>query len=794
MLKNYLRLSFRNLLKNRLFSIINIGGLAGGITIALVLFLYIDNEYCFDTFQNNKHSVYRLICNASMDGTNEKWGCSPNIAGPVFKADIPEIKEQVRLVRHNFGDPANVKFNDNVFLENNLYWTDASITAIFDLEFVKGNKTTALQKPNSIIINESTEKKYFGNASAIGKILQIDNNLKCEVTGVFKNLPSNSSLDADILGSMSSIAWMVDNLVWSNASFETYFLLRENVDYKQVEHKIGIDAKNKMNDDASWISFSLQPFLDIHLSSADIQNSYVKNTGDKNQVKTVSMLVIIILLIASINYMNLATARSQRRFKEVGICKTLGADRWELIKRFYMETFLLVFASVVLAFILLIIFLPYFNSISGTKLQIIALLNPKILLALCVSLISIILISGSYPAIYLSSFNPKNLFNPNFTGSSFTGKLRQGLVIIQFSVSVILIFSTIVFYKQLGFIQTKNLGFNPQQVLCINTIGAQNIDQLNGLTNDLKSLNYVTALSRSQTYPGREGSGRFIYKQTNKNETKNITSCRASSEIIKVLGLKLLSGKTITDKTADRDSSCQVVLNRTAVNFIGYTPEEAIGKKIQCIHQADEIVGVVEDFNFETLYQPIGAYVFHNAPTEGRPYMLIRTIGKNKSQLEKIRKIFSKNLPNAAFDYTYLDTHFKSLYTKETQTVNVTLLFSVLAVLLACLGLFGLSAFMIELRIKEIGLRKILGASVLNIVNLISRKFILLVCVAICIAMPVSWIIMQQWLNNFAFHINIEWSFYVVTICISVFTASATIAFQAIKVSITNPTKNLRTE
>lgn len=794
MFLNYLKLSLRNLSRNKLFSLINIGGLASGIAMALLLFLYLDYEQGFDAFQSNKDRICRVISRSTLDEVPEKWGCAPNIAGPTFKEKIAGVEEQVRLIRHNFGDPANVKSGNNVFIENDLFWTDPSVTTVFDFTFVKGDQLTALDKPNRVVMSESAARKYFGDQDPMGKSIEVDHTTVCEVSGVFRDLPHNSSIRPSLMASMSSVGWMQE-MTWSNASYETYLLLQEGADYKDIEQQVIAVSKREKPSSSDWISFTLQPFRDIHLLSSDIRDSYVQNTGDRQSVTIVSLLVIVILLIAAINYMNLATARSQKRFREVGICKTLGADRKELVKRFYIETALLVLFSVILAVVLLFLLLPYFNRIAHSDLHAAQLLNANVLGLLSLSIVLIILVSGSYPAMYLSAFNPKDLFHTHFRSDKFAGMLRQGLVVIQFSVSIILIFSTIVFYRQLQFIQTRNLGFKPEQVICLNTSGAETRDQLNGLINDLKSLSYVSSVCRLQTFPGKDGSARTIYKPHQPEHYKKIMSCRSGSEVVPVLGLKLLAGKTLSGEAGEKDSTFQVVLNRTAITFLGYTPEEAIGKKVNVVSEADEIVGVVEDFHFQTLHEPIGAYAFHNGPTENRPYMLVRlNAAGDKSRIEDIKKIFSGNLPNAAFDVTFLDRHLKSLYAKESQTVDITLLFSGLAILLACLGLFGLSAFMIELRVKEIGVRKVLGASVSSIVRLISKKFMLQVLLSGAIALPLSWLLMSRWLDNFAFHISIGWSAGLLTLLIALLTAALTISFQAIKAAGANPVKSLRTE
>ncbi len=795
MLKIYLKLSVRNLLKNRLFSFINITGLALGIATALLLFLYINNELLFDKNQSNGDFIYRLVCNTTLNNTNEKWGCSPNIAGPTFLAEATGIKEQARVVRHNFGDAANVKFSSKKFFENNLYWADGSVLKIFDFDIIKGDRFSALSNPYSIIINENVARKYFGDEDPIGKTLSIDNTTACQVTAVYKNFPSNFSFDAEIIGSITSIDWMHKNLVWSNASFETYVLLDESSKAEAIEKKINEITAKKVPDAERWFSFSLQPLRDIHLQSDNIQNTYIKNAGDKKQVTIVSILVLAILLIASINYMNLATARSQRRFKEVGICKTIGAQKSELVKRFYLETILLVLCSVLISLIILWISLPYFNTLAETHLSLKNLLNARVLEISALSVFVIILISGSYPALYLSSFNAKNLFSPNVRSAKFTGKLRQLLVVVQFSVAILLIFCTLILYKQLHFLQTKNLGFEASQVISLTTTGAENREQLTALGNSLKSLSFVESVSRSQTYPGKSGSGRSIYHKNNANESKNIVTCRAGSDIVNVLGIKFLAGKPLEELKSDKDTTFQVVLNRTAVEFIGYTPEEAIGKKIQLVGSYDEIVGVVEDFNFETLHQPVGAYAFHNAPTETRPYMLMKVRGEfTGEKLDQVKKVFTANLPNAAFEYTLLNQYINSLYKKESQTSRITLFFSGLTIFLACLGLFGLSAYMIELRIKEMGIRKVFGASNISLINLLSRKFLWLVLIAALIAFPVAYVTMKKWLINFPQHITIDIGIFIATLIIILLTSMLTVSLQAIKAAISSPVQNLKTD
>ncbi|MCC6370672.1 MAG: ABC transporter permease [Bacteroidia bacterium] len=779
--------------KNKLFTLINIGGLSSGIAIALLLFLYIQKELSFDQHFSQKNNIYRLIFNAKPDAIEEKWGGSPNIAGPTFKSEIPEIKEQVRLIRNNFGEDANIRFEDKTFFEKNLYFTDSGFCNVFDVNFIYGNAQKVLSRPNTIVISESTSKKYFGDGNPIGKVLKIDNQINCEVTGVYTDFPANSSIDADLLASISTSQWMVRSQGWSNASFETYLLLHTNSNSTLVEKKMAEIIKNKVPKQETWFSFSLQPFTKVHLESSDINNTYITRVGDKKQVEIISILTVLILLIAGINYMNLSTAQSQTRFKEIGISKTLGASKATLTQRFYFETTLVVLFSLIVGIVLMFLTLPYFNLISDANLQFGELIKIKHFSSVIFATVLIIIFSGSYPAFYLSSFNPKNLFSQNFKSNNFAGKLRQGLMILQFSVSILLIFCTIVLYKQLIFIQEINLGFKPTEVIAVPTNGAENKEQISGLINDLGNLTGVNFVCRSQTFPGRQGSMRNLFKPLAPSQTIELTTCRATQDVLKVLGIKLLAGHAISGDRTEKDTVCEVILNKTAVEFLGYTPEQAIGKKIQCIGSQDEIVGVVEDFCFENIHQPIGAFAFHNAATESRAFTLINFAYGNTSQtLKNIEEVFKKNIPNSAFKTVFLDDHFKSLYKNEKQTSQLSLFFSVLAILLASMGLFGLSAYLIEQRTKEIGVRKTVGAGKFQIIFLVSKQFVLLIIISAFLAIPISWHLMQNWLSGFAYHVQLNWLVCLMSLFIAAITAIISIIHNALKAAKLNPVTSLR--
>lgn len=794
MLKTYFKIAWRQLKKNRLFGTVNIAGLAIGLTVSLLLFLYVRHESSFDKYHSKADNIYRLVLTARLDSKPEKWAGCPNIAGPAFRSEISEVANMTRWIRHNFGESANVRYENKKFFEKNLYWADSTITSIFDMPFIQGNPATALTRPKTVIINETLAKKYFGSENPIGKVLKIDNKTDCEVTGVFKDFPDNSTLDADIIGSFSSVEWM-NRLVWSNASFETFLLMHPNADIQKTENKIAAVLDKHVEKNNQWFSFNMQSLADIHLYSADIK-AYSSRPGDLRQVKILSLLALAIILIACINYMNLATARSQNRFRETGISKTMGATSGALIGRYYIETGLFVLISVLVSVLLLIVAMPAFNSLTNLRLSVVDLATPEITGMVAGLTLAIILLSGSYPAFYLSRFNPKRLFHQTFSKSNIAGKFRQALVVVQFSASVVLIIATLLFYRQLEFIQIKKLGYQPEQVVAITSTAAETTDQLNSLVIDAKNVANVAAVCRTQTFPGRSGSGRTLHRAGQQEEGMSLTTCRTTDGIVDALSLKLLAGTTLPAVKDPKDTLVQMILNKKAVDYLGYTPEQAIGKKVDAdLGNNSYIVGVVEDFHTQNLYQPLEAYAFHNATTEGRAFMLVKFRGGDvKTNMEKLESIYRKNIPNGAFEFTFLDQYLQNLYVADQRTAKIVFIFSALAIFIACLGLFGLAAFIAEQKTKEIGVRKVLGASVSNIVLLLSGSFIRLVVLSVIIATPIAWWMMNSWLQDFAYRISIGWTVFVLAgVCVLAI-ALLTVSLQAIKAALTNPVKSLRTE
>lgn len=796
MLTNYLKIAIRNLMKNKLFTGLNVLGLALGIAVALLLLVYVQDEISFDRYHSKVDRIYRGILDVTFGDISETWSTYPNVVGPTMKEEVAGVEEQMRMWEHNFGEPAFVSAGQRKFVQKNFCWADSSIFKIFDVKMLDGNPGTALNGPGKIILSKTVADKFFPGEEPIGQLIKIDNALDLEVTGVYEDFPQNSTLDAEVIGSFPTMTWTVQNLSWSNASFETFFLLSPGADPRALEEQFNKVYEKNVKPDNRWMKFRLQAMPEVHLYSATIGHSYSDRIGDPQQVRILVILAIVVLLIACINYMNLATARSQKRFREVGITKTVGATRGQLARRFYLETAVMVSIALVTGVALMLAILPVFNQLAGKHFAIGDVLTPTVLLGLLTIGLVVTLVAGSYPALMLSSFNPKNLLQTAFRPKSSAGVLRRSLVVVQFSASIILMICTGIFFQQLHFIQQRNLGYKPEQVVAVNMAAAQTRDQVNAFNNACKELSSVQEVTRAQTFPGEGASGRTISRPTNEAQTIPVQTNHANAEILNVLDIKLLAGKSIPELEKDpKDTTVQVVVNKFITDFLGYTPEEAIGKKALNLFDNAEIVGVMDNFHFDNLHQPIGGYAFHNANTEGRTYTLLKLNTENlPTSMKQIEAVFNRTMPNSAFDYTFLDEHLDNLYRREERTASVVLVFSCLAILIACLGLFGLAAFTAEQRTKEIGVRKVLGASIGSIVGLLSQDFLRLVLVSVLIASPVAWYFMNSWLQEFAYRINIQWWVFVVAGVCALLIAFVTVSMQSVRAAMTNPVRSLKRE
>ncbi|TPN88019.1 FtsX-like permease family protein [Aquimarina algicola] len=795
MYMNYLKIAWRNLKGSKLFSVINILGLSIGIAVTIVLLLYIHAELSFDKMYTNQDRIHRVLLHTEDGVAKEIWTGIPSALSPALQNEIPEIEYASRLLKHDYGgNAAIIKANQKHFSEQKLYWADAALFKIFDIEFIVGQSTTILNDPNTVVLSESTAQKYFGNDNPLGKLITLNNSEQLEVKGVFKDFPSNSSLSCDIIVSFTSLQYHL-NPSWGNASFETYCLLKPNTFVDDIQQSIQQIVDKNIPKDEQWYSFTLQPLERVHLYSASYKDNYSSKIGDINEIQNLSFLAILILLIACINYMNLITAHSQKKAKDIGVNKTLGATSRTLIFRFYVETALLTCIAMIIGIVFTIVMLPFFNTVFQSTLDIAMLGNVYFIFGMIVIWLIVTLIAGSYPAIFLSKASTGMMLKPSFRMGKNTILVRKGLVILQFAASAVLIVSVIIMHKQLQFMQNKELGFDPENVVAIPITAIQTPQKQHTLVKAFESLATISHVTKAQGFPSVDVSGNSLSRTQDFATYIDIRSNAVDPNFVDVLKLNMLEGKRLSENKQDADTIKEMVLNAKAVKQLGYDIKEVVGKKVYMNNRIFYVVGVVNDFNFSSLHIPIGAYAFHNGTRESKRYLLVRTTGSNvSSSIQQLEATFKKIAPDAIFEFEFLNKRLQNLYTYEQKIAQIYVMFCGLAILIACLGLFGLAAFTAEQRTKEIGIRKVLGASVTRITQMLSLDFVKLVLIAIIIAFPIAILIMNNWLEKFAYktdiglHVFLSAGFMILTI------ALITISSHAIKAAMQNPVKSLKTE
>lgn len=798
MLISYLKIALRTMLRYKSFSIINVVGLTIGLTAFLAISLYVTDELSYDRFHANKERIYRGVSTSEYNGETRKWGGTPNKLVTTAVKEIPEVEKAARYFHHNFGDIAFISRDTENFSEKNLFFADPELFEIFTIPFVKGTlKDKRLDVPGTVVISEKSAQRYFGDSDPVGQMLTIDGKLELEVTGVYKDLPSNSFLKPELIASFSS-NWFGQerNQSWSNASFDSFFLLHEEVSQQTAEQKITAMIERNVEPERRRVATSLQALMDVRLHSGDFNpGSDRREYGDYKQVKILIGLASIILLIAAVNYMNLSTAQSQRRNKEVGINKTLGATFFQLTRRFYVEASVFVLIALLVSLAAFSFLLPTFNELSGKTITMDFVLSGWFWLGFVAIWFVLTLLSGLYPAVYLSSFSPKNALQ-KIAASGGQVFVRKGLVVFQFSISIILIICSVVFYKQMMFIRDKKLGYEPQQVLAVMTSPAKDRDQVLNVKTAFEGLSDVVTVGRSQSYPGGNTSGRSLYKPGDE-EGAPLQTMRATREVLDVLNVKLIAGQRLPEVKDPADTTIQLVVNKAAVDYLGLTPEEAIGQRVSVMGfgELTEIVGVTEDFHFNSLHQSIMPFCFHNGnQTEPYNYLLAKVnTGNLTATVKQLENIYKKNI-SASFEYMFLDEHLNSLYRTEQNLSKIVMLFAGLAIFVACLGLYALAAFTAEQRTKEIGIRKVMGASVSHVVGMLSRDFMVLVAIAFVIGIPAGYYMMDKWLEGFAYRTDITLIVFLSAGFISMIIAGVTVSFESFRAAKANPVKSLRSE
>jgi putative ABC transport system permease protein len=811
MLKNYLKVAWRNLLKNKVFSLINITGLAIGLSCFILIALYVLNEISYDRFFTNSDRVYRINSDIRFGGSELQLPVSSDAMGAALKKDYPQVEEYTRV--YNSSGSKMIRKGSDFVNEYQVAHADSTFFTVFPLKPLAGDLKTALNEPNTVVLSASAAKKYFGSTDALDKTIETNDNGKTiyKVTAVVEDIPRNSHFNFAFLFSMDNVDYGWGNYLSHN--FHTYLLLKKGTDagsFKKkfdeyIDNYVAPQARQIMNiqsmDDfrkaGNSLKYSLMPLTDIHLKSD--RQFEITTGGNIQYVYIFSGVALFILMIACINFMNLTTARSSLRAREVGIRKVLGTGRQNLIAQFLSESTLMAVLSLVLALGIVYLVLPLFNDLSGKVLTINDLFSPLFLPLLLLLPFVVGLLAGSYPAFYLSAFQPIQVLKGKLNLGTRGVSLRSVLVVVQFVTTIILIIGTLVIYRQLNYIQTKSLGFNKEQVLIINdtySLGnnaeafRNEMLRLPGVQNATFS-GYlpVSSSSRSDNSFSREAV-------IDAKNGFNMQSWMIDENYIPTMGMQMKSGRNFS-KDFGSDSS-GVIINETAAKILGY--EDPVGKKLYTITdiqagtvQSFTVLGVVKNFHFESLKASIGPLCF----LYGRNNWLISfkiAPAHLSTILEQAGAKWKVMAAGAPFSYRFLDDSFNEMYRAEQRVGKIALVFSVLAIFIACLGLFGLVTFIAEQRAKEIGIRKVLGASVSGIVQLLSRDFVRLVLIAFAIAAPVAWFFMNKWLEDFAYRVTISWWVFAVAGLLALCIAILTLSIKAINAAHANPVKNLRTE
>ncbi|MBL7738610.1 MAG: ABC transporter permease [Chitinophagaceae bacterium] len=811
MLKNYLKVAWRNLVKNRTFSIINIAGLAIGLACFILIAMYVVDEISYDRYHAKADRIYRINSDIRFGGTDLKLAVCSDPMGAALKKDYPQVEQYTRIYASS-GSKLIKKGNEYIN-EQAVAHVDSTIFDVFTLPAIAGDTRQALNEPNTVVITESAAQKYFGTAEAIGKTIETNDNNSTlyKVTAVIKDIPRNSHFNFDFLFSMDNVDYGWGNFLSHN--FQTYIVLQKGTRYKEFEKNFSqvIDkyilpqAKqfmqiSSMDDFAKTgnkLEYSLMPLTDIHLRSDRFPE--LRANSSIQYVYIFSAVAIFILLIACVNFMNLSTARSANRAKEVGIRKVLGTEKRSLIGQFLTESTLMVFIGLLLAVGLVWSSVSYFNDISGKNLSVSTLFEPGYLLFLLLLPVVVGAMAGIYPAFFLSSFRPIAVLKGKISkGGSSRNYFRSVLVVFQFCTSIILIIGTIVVYRQLNYIQNKKIGFSKDQLLVINGTGAlgNNVD---AFRNEVIKMSGVKASSFAGYLPvgnsSRSDNTFSTEAVMNEKNGFNMQVWNVDHDYIPTLDMEMLKGRNFSREFGS-DSSA-IIINEATAKVIGY--ENPVGKKL---YSSDgngssnivyTIVGVVKNFNYESLRQNIGPLCFRLGYNKWATAFKVSAADVG-GLLQSIENKWKSMAPGMPFSYQFMDEAFDNMYRTEQRVGKVALSFAILAIFIACLGLFGLATYMAEQRTKEIGVRKVLGASVSNIVSMLSRDFAKLVVIAAVVAFPVAWWTMNIWLQDFAFRINIGWWIFVIAAIIVLLIALLTVSYQAIRAAIANPVKSLRTE
>lgn len=811
MIRNYFKIAWRNLMRHKVFSFINIFGLMVGLTSFLLIALYIFDELTFDSFHTQAAHIYRVVNKkVSTEGKESKVASVAYQISETGKTTFPEIKKIARYTgvgRTNVGTQENT----NVFYED-FYIASSDFLEVLDFDLVSGDRKAALTAPFSVVLTEESARKYFNTTNAIGKFIKVDrDSIPYTVTAVLKDIPVNSHISFNLLFSESSITnKRFHDFIgsdWSSDSFITYLLLDEKAEPKNLESKLNqLISSKRPKEEKDKYAYSLQPLKDIHFYSADIEG---QSGGNITYIYVFAVLAIFVLVIACINYMNLTTARFANRAREIGVRKTAGASRENLIKQFIAEAFLVTAVALSIALLVVQTLLPYFNNFTHKELTLNFNTDYRIWLGVGIVVVVASLMSGMYPALFQSRIKPILLLRNKINVGKSNLSIRRLLVIFQFSLSIIMIVATAIVYMQMKYVDTKDMGFKKDQLLIVDINSGKVRRGAETIKREFAKLSQVKNVSVTSRVPGE---WKNLVKVRVKNE--HVTSLEGKDmyflgiddQFLKTYDIQLLKGRNFTNLGAS--DSTAVIINESAAKQLGITqasgqtievPSIDFGGSVQKLDASFNVrvVGIVKDFNFQSLHQAVSPMVlgFHSNPIQNIDYFSSRVTTENIAEtLKQMDNILHSIDSDHLFEYHFLDKQWELFYQQDQIQQTIFLIVAVLTILIACLGLFGLATYAAEQRIKEIGVRKVLGASISSIIVILTKDFVKLVLIAALIAFPIAWWAMHNWLKDFAYHIEIKWWVFALAGIIAITIALLTISYQTIRAALMNPVKSLKTE
>ncbi|MCF6402096.1 ABC transporter permease [Chitinophaga filiformis] len=793
MIKNYLKIAWRNIRKQKFYSFINILGLTIGLTCCFLIFMYVRFELSYDLFHKNKDRIYRLVTDVKTPTELIEADITSAPMGPNIKADFPEVASSVRINLSN----TLVTLGTNKYFEDRLAIADSTLFNIFSFPLTRGSAKQVLTEPFTAVLTESKAKKYFGSADPLGKTFQIDGGkATIRVTGVMKDVPENSHLPFDMVLSMATVEKMGDNLTdsWGGFGMRTYLLLAPGADPVKLEKKFPAFMErhvgSMMKRNNMYYTLHLEPLRDVYMTSK--RNAQ----GSLTNIYIFSIVALFILLIAVINFVNLATARATERAREVGVRKSVGAYESQLTFQFLCETLLLSLFAFVLSVTLSQLLLPSFNLLAGKEIAYNIFSTGTIVWFLFIA-IGVGLLAGIYPAVVLSSYKPVVVLKGAFSSSNKGLFLRRGLVVFQFVITIVLIAGVMIVYHQLLYLQNQDLGFKKEQQMVVEFGGIDNMkEKWYDIRQQVLNVDGVRGATFSSAIPGRFQASAYsnIEMKNGEMQASNINLYFIDYDFIKQYQIKVVAGRAFQPEMAT-DSTQAMLVNEAVVSSMGYSkPEEIIGKKFDQWGRKGTIIGVIKNFNYRSLRETVAPLTMRIEPGAFAPMTITVDPENIKKVIAGIETIYNRYLPQGRFDYFFVDDDFDRQYRGDFRFGRLVLTFAILAIFLATLGLLGLISYIVIQRTKEIGIRKVLGASVSNILLLLSTDFIRLIAVALLVATPLAWYLMYRWLQAFAYRINVPWWVFLAAGSVAVVIALATVSIQTMKAAMTNPVKSLRTE